>query len=267
MFFIIKISFVLMLVFSFKLLAGEETESKNFEKPYEKSELKSGSYFSREETRAIEQDEFENPGMIWVERGSELFNIKIGSKNMSCASCHNKDNNSLLGAATFYPKIYKNKLINLEQKINICLKNNMNIEPYLLESNNLLSLSSFITHISKGLPMNVSIEGETEKYFQRGKEIYFERIGQMNLACNQCHDNLAGNYLRAEKISQGHVNGFPSYLMRWEQIASVHRRFQFCNNQARAEPLKIGHSDYNALQLYIAWRGNGLLLESPSVRR
>ena len=106
----------------------------------------------------------------------------------------------MISAATTYPKIYENKLINLEQKINICLKNNMNVEPYLLESNNLLSLSSFMTYLSKGLPMNVSIEGEAQEYFKRGKEIYFERIGQMNLACNQCHDNLAGNYLRAEKI-------------------------------------------------------------------
>ena len=94
MFFIIKISIVLMLVFSFKLLAEEVTGSTSFEKPYEKSELKSGSYFSREETRAIEQDEFENPGMIWVERGSELFNMKMGNKGGSCFSCHNKDNNS-----------------------------------------------------------------------------------------------------------------------------------------------------------------------------
>ena len=273
MFFIKKYVFTLIFIFSFlfvayELIASDELTNYNgFEKPYEKSELKSGSYFSREETRAIEQDEFENPGMIWVERGSELFNMKMGNKGSSCFSCHNKDNKPLNGVAATYPKVYKNKLINLEQKINICLKNNMSIEPYLLESDNLLSLSSFITYVSKGLPMNVSIEGKAEKYFKRGKELYFERIGQMNLACNQCHDNLAGNYLRAEKISQGHINGFPSYLMRWEKIASVHRRFQFCNNQARAEPLKIGHKDYNALQLYIAWRGNGLLLESPSVRR
>ncbi|MBT3939753.1 MAG: sulfur oxidation c-type cytochrome SoxA, partial [Pelagibacterales bacterium] len=54
---------------------------------------------------------------------------------------------------------------------------------------------------------------------------------------------------------------------RWEGIASVHRRFQFCNNQARAQPLEIGHNDYNALQLYVAWRGNGLSIETPSVRR
>ena len=267
MYYIIKIFFALILFFPLNLAAEEISNFKNPEKPYDKSELKSGSYYSREETRAIEQDEFENPGMIWVERGSELFSVNLGENNISCSNCHNKNNNSLISAATTYPKIYENKLINLEQKINICLDNNMNAEPYLLESNNLLSLSSFITYISKGLPMNVSIEAEAQKYFNRGKEIYFERVGQMNLACNQCHDNLAGSYLRAEKISQGHINGFPSYLMRWENIASVHRRFQFCNNQARAEPLKIGHDDYNALQLYIAWRGNGLLLESPSVRR
>jgi len=267
MFSIVISFFVLFVLFSLNLFAEDISNFNNLEKPYEKSELKSGSYFSREETRAIEQDEFENPGMIWVERGSELFNTDMGNNNVSCSNCHNKNNNSLIGAATSYPKIYKNQLINLEQKINICLKNNMNAEPYLLESNNLLSLSSFITYISKGLPMNVSIVGKAEQYFKRGKEIYFERIGQMNLACNQCHDNLAGNYLRAEKISQGHINGFPSYLMRWENIASVHRRFQFCNNQARAEPLEIGHDDYNALQLFTAWRGNGLLLESPSVRR
>ena len=103
--------------------------------------------------------------MIWVERGNELFNKDIGKNNIFCTSCHNKNNNSLIGAATSYPKIYKNKLINLEQKINICLENNMNVEPYLLESNNLLSLSSFITYMSKGMPMNVSIEGEAQEHF------------------------------------------------------------------------------------------------------
>jgi len=267
MFFIMKSALVLMLVFSFNLFAEELSDFDTYKKPYEKDELKSGSYYSKDETRAMEKDEFDNPGMIWVEKGNELFNKKMGKNNYSCANCHNQNNNSLIGIAVSYPIIHQNKLINLEQKINLCLENNMNLKTGPLESDNVLSLSSFITYLSKGLPMNVSIKGEAEEFFIRGKQLYFERIGQMNLACNQCHDNLAGSYLRAERISQGHINGFPSYLMRWENIASVHRRFQFCNNQARAEPLEIGHADYNALQLYIAWRGNGLPLESPSVRR
>ena len=261
------IIFILFLIYSLNVFSQETLNNKLYEKPYANNALKSGKYFAREETRNIELDEFENPGMIWVERGKDLFNLQDGENNSSCALCHKGDTNSLLGAAASYPKVYKNQLINLEQKINMCRKNNMNLPKYKLESNNLLSLSSFVSYISKGVPMNVSVAGKAEKYFKKGKEIFYQRIGQMNLACNQCHDEIAGSYLRAEKISQGHINGFPSYLMRWEGIASVHRRFQFCNNQARAQPLEIGHNDYNALQLYIAWRGNGLPIETPSVRR
>ena len=259
--------FILISIFSSNVFSEEILDKTLYKKPYTNNELKSGQYFSKKETRSMEIEEFENPGMIWVERGKELFNNKEGKNNTSCSSCHKQDTNSLLGVAVTYPKVHKNKLINIEQKINMCRTNYMNVEEYKLESINLLSLSSYISYISKGIPMNVSVTGKAKKYFIKGKKMFYQRIGQMNLACNQCHDEMAGSYLRAERISQGHINGFPSYLMRWESIASVHRRFQFCNNQARAKPLEIGHEDYNALQLYIAWRGNSLPLESPSVRR
>ena len=36
----------------------------------------------------------------------------------------------------------------------------------------------------------------------------------MGLSCNQCHDDKVGLILRAEKISQGQINGFPSYLFK-----------------------------------------------------
>ena len=239
------------------------------DKPYAEKDLKSGSYFSKKETRDIEKDDFANPGMIWVERGEEIFKFAEGTRNISCLTCHNSSSLALDDAATKYPKIDKTvgRLINLEQKINLCRQNQMDAERFAFESKSLLSLSTYISYLSRGKPMNVNIDGKANKYFIRGKELYFKRIGQMNLACNQCHDELSGSYLRSEKISQGHINGFPAYLMRWDSVASVHKRFQFCNNQARAEPLSIGHIDYNALQLYIAWRGNSLLIESPSVRR
>ena len=89
----------------------------------------------------------------------------------------------------------------------------------------------------------------------------------MGLSCNQCHDDRVGQNLRAEKVSQGHINGFPSYLLRWSKIASVHKRIQFCNEQARAIPFKIFSKEYNALQLYMTWRGRGLKIETPAVRK
>ena len=259
----IKLIFHTFLIFFLKNICFAD------EKPYAQKDLKSGSYFATKETRNIEKDDFENPGMIWVERGEELFKFSEGPNNISCATCHNSSNLSLDNVATKYPRIDKTvgHLINLEQKINLCRKNQMDLKSLEFESRPLLSLSTYISYLSRGKPMNVSIDGEANKYFLRGKQLYFKRIGQMNLACNQCHDELSGSYLRSEKISQGHINGFPSYLMRWDSVASAHKRFQFCNNQARAQPLDIGHIDYNALQLYIAWRGNSLLIESPSVRR
>ena len=135
------------------------------------------------------------------------------------------------------------------------------------ESKNLLSLSALLYFQSKGLKQNIEINENNEKWFNLGKELYFKKIGQMGLSCNQCHDDRVGNNLRAEKVSEGHINGFPTYLLRWSKIASVHRRIQFCNEQAKAIPFKIFSKEYNALQLYLTWRGKGLEIETPAVRK
>jgi len=89
----------------------------------------------------------------------------------------------------------------------------------------------------------------------------------MNLACFQCHDDRPGEWVRGEQLSQGQTNAFPAYLLRWAGVGSVHRRFQFCDDQRVAEPLPLGSEDYLALELYVAWRGNGLPVEAPAVRR
>ena len=148
----------------------------------------------------------------------------------------------------------------------------MGAPPYVaaeheVESENLLALEAYVKTQSAGMPMAVAVDGAAAPFFVRGRELYFQRVGQMDLACAMCHDDRAGHALSAEPISQGPVNGFPAYILRWDGLASAQRRFRFCNEQARAEPLAIGHDDYNALELYVAWRGATLPVESPAVRR
>ncbi len=229
---------------------------------------RSGYEFARPETREIQDDEFANPGLFWVERGAELWSGGDGVARRSCQSCHGAEA-ALAGVAATYPKIDAStgNLINLEQRINLCRVRHLEAEPYPLESEPLLSLSAYVARQSAGWPVAVRIDGDARPWFERGRELYAERVGQMNLACTQCHDQRVGHLLRAERISQGQINGFPAYLLRWGTVSSVHRRFQFCNEQARAEPLPIGSDDYNALQLYVAWRGTGLAVEAPAVRR
>jgi sulfur-oxidizing protein SoxA len=39
-------------------------------------------------TQAIQRDDAQNPGMLWVGEGEALWNGKAGPRNQSCGGCH-----------------------------------------------------------------------------------------------------------------------------------------------------------------------------------
>ena len=75
-----------------------------------------------------------------------------------------------------------------------------------------------------------------------------------------------GGQLRANVLSQGQSNGFPTYRLKWQKVGSIHRRFRGCNKMVRAKPYAYGADEYVNLELYLAWRGRGLPVETPAVR-
>ena len=237
------------------------------ETPLRADGLISGYWFSAPQTRAIQDDEFSNPGLLYVDRGAVRW--AEPAAGVSCASCHGDAAESMRGVGASYPKVdaAAGGLINLGQRIDRCRREHMGAPALGPESAARLDLEVYVMAQSAGMEMNVATDGPAAPFFEHGRALYRQRVGQMNLACAMCHDERAGRYLRAEHISQGHIVGFPAYLLRWGALAGAHRRFQFCNEQARAEPLPLDHADYNALQLYVAWRGAGLPIETPAVRR
>ncbi|MEL6748553.1 MAG: sulfur oxidation c-type cytochrome SoxA, partial [Pseudomonadota bacterium] len=78
--------------------------------------------------------------------------------------------------------------------------------------------------------------------------------------------NNYGNMIRADHLSQGQINGFPTYRLKWQGLGSIHRRFKGCMKQVRATPYKPGGDEFTALELYVASRGAGLSVETPAVR-
>ncbi|MGI9373918.1 MAG: sulfur oxidation c-type cytochrome SoxA, partial [Hyphomicrobiales bacterium] len=104
------------------------------------------------------------------------------------------------------------------------------------------------------------------EWFEKGKAFYNQRRGQLDMACSSCHVDNAGNKIRANILSQGQGNGFPTYRLKWQKPGSLHRRFRGCNKQVRAKPFKTGSDEYLALELYVMWRGRGLPVETPAVR-
>jgi sulfur-oxidizing protein SoxA len=117
------------------------------------------------------------------------------------------------------------------------------------------------------VPVDVSTEGPAREPFERGRALYFTRIGQLNLACTHCHDERWGRTLLAEPISQGHGTGWPAYRLEWQSLGSLHRRLRACFFGVRAEQPASGSEDLLALEIYLAVRGRGLAVEVPGVRR
>ena len=88
---------------------------------YQVEDRRSGYTFAATETRAMQDDNFQNPGMLWAEIGEELWEKTEGEAGKACASCHNGPE-TMKGVAVSYPKYVaeKKNLENLEQRINRC---------------------------------------------------------------------------------------------------------------------------------------------------
>jgi sulfur-oxidizing protein SoxA len=231
--------------------------------------LKSGLEFTGAEVRAMQHDDFANPGMLWVSRGERLWDEPAGKDGKACATCHGDAKAAMKGVATRYPRIDAGTagLINLEGRIMQCREQRQQAAPLRYESDELLALTAYVAHQSRGMTRSVTVDATNRRNFEHGRELYNRRVGQMNLACTHCHDANWGKKLGPETISQGHGNAYPIYRLEWQTAGSLHRRLRRCFSGVRAEPLAYGSPDYLDLELYLAWRSGALPIETPGVRR
>src|ERR1700753_1152299 len=68
---------------------------------------RSGYSFMGPDTRAIQDDDTSNPGMLFALDGEKLWNTKIGSAGKACADCHGDAATSMKGVAARYPAFAK----------------------------------------------------------------------------------------------------------------------------------------------------------------
>jgi sulfur-oxidizing protein SoxA len=168
--------------------------------------------------------------------------------------------------AARYPALYKGKLVNLEQRINICRVEQQKAPALAYESRELLALAVYVGRQSRGLPIAVVADEKTRPHLDRGREAFFRRQGQLNLACTQCHDDNWGRKLAGSTIPQAHPSGYPIYRLEWQAIGSLQRRLRNCLTGMRAENYPFGASELVELELYLMWRARGMKLETPAVR-
>ena len=227
----------------------------------------SGWRFRTDETQALQIDDFDNPAMLTVDAALEAFNTVDGTAGKSCASCHTGGPEEFAGLAASMPRVVDGKVQVMEDILNKHRADIMGAEPWKWSSQEMQGMVALIGLQSRGMPVNVKIDGDAAPFWEQGKEMYYTRYGQLELSCANCHEDNYGNMIRADHLSQGQINGFPTYRLKQARLISKHNRFRGCIRDTRAETFAEGSDEFRALELYVASRGNGLSVETPAVRQ
>jgi sulfur-oxidizing protein SoxA len=226
------------------------------------AERRSGYDFMSRELRAMQDDEAGNPGMLAVLDGEALWQRSEGAAGKSCATCHGDARVSMKGVATRYPSFDSalGRPIDLEQRINRCRTDRQQVPPLPFEDKDLLALTSYVAHQSKGQPIAVTDDAQARPFIDAGRQIFERRQGQLNLSCSQCHDDNWDQRLGGAVIPQAHPTGYPIYRLEWQALGSLRRRLRSCLVGMRAETYPDDAPEIVALELYL---GSVEIWDSP----
>ncbi len=218
-------------------------------------------------TQTLQKDDAQNPAMLWVKEGLSLWSKPEGKAGKSCAGCHGEITR-MRGVATRYPACSsaQKKVVNLSQQINFCRTTQQGATQWPPEHESLLGLEAAIAIESRDLPIKPPAQPRLQEAQKRGEALFNQRIGQVDLSCRDCHDNLAGKKLGGNTIPQGHATGYPIYRLEWQSVGSLQRRLRGCMTAVRAEPFAYGASELVDLEAYLARRAAGMSVETPAVR-
>jgi L-cysteine S-thiosulfotransferase len=232
------------------------------------ADRRSGYADMSRETRAMEDDDTANPGMLSVLDGEALWNQKAGAAGHSCADCHGDAAQSMKGVAARYPAFdaARGRPVDLEAQINICRGDRQQAAPLLFESPELLALSAFVARQSRGMPIAPATDARLAPFTAAGRDFFNRRQGQLDLSCAQCHDDNWGKRLAGNIVPQGHPTGYPLYRLEWQSLGSLQRRLRTCISGMRAEVPEYGSPEYVNLELFLMQRARGMPMETPAVR-
>ncbi len=228
---------------------------------------KDGAYAIDAQAREqwLELEDFP-PYEIALDEGAEYFETPFAG-GASYADCFDGP-----GVKHQYPRFDADRdtVVTLETAINDCRAAHGEA-PLAYASAELASLVAYMAFESRGEVVELpepSTAGELAAY-EAGKRFYQSRRGQLNFACSNCHVQMAGNRLRAEVLSAsvGHVTHWPVYRLKWQEVGTLHRRFQECNSQVGAEPFELQSEPYRNLEYFLTYMSNGLEWNGPASRK
>jgi sulfur-oxidizing protein SoxA len=208
------------------------------------------------------------PYELNISKGEALFN-KPFANGKTYASCFE---NGGMGIRQNYPYFDtdRGEVITLELAINEC--RDANGEKRLKwKKGPIADISAYMAYTSRGEVFDIQIPDDPRALaaYERSKKHFYQKRGQLNMACADCHKFYAGNMVRADLLSPalGHLTHFPVYRSKWGGIGTTHRRYGGCNKQVRAKPYPAQSEEYRALEYFHTYMSNGLAVNGPGARK
>jgi sulfur-oxidizing protein SoxA len=227
-----------------------------------------GPYSMNEDMRKQWEDKEQFPPYEFaLEAGKEMF-AKPFKNGKSYADCFPDGG---VGVRQNYPYFDEKdgKVVTLELALNKCRETNGEA-PYSYVKDEMASLTAYMAYTSRGKPFDIKIPNDPRalQAYERGKEYFYTRRGQLNFSCASCHVQNPGERIRAEILAPaiGILNAMPIYRSEWGGMGTISRRFVTCNSQTRGVPLEPQSDEYRNLEYYLSYVSNGLPISGPGAR-
>ena len=199
--------------------------------------------------------------------GKEMFSspFRNGRSYQDCFP------NGGIGVRQNYPYFdeKEGKVVTLELALNRCREANGEA-PFSYVRDEMAALTAYMAFTSRGKPFDIKIPNDPRALdaYQKGKEYFYTRRGQLNFSCATCHVQSPGERIRAEVLAPalGILNAMPIYRSEWSSMGTTSRRFTTCNSQIRGVPLNPQDDEYRNLEYYLSYVSNGLPISGPGAR-
>jgi sulfur-oxidizing protein SoxA len=214
-------------------------------------------------------DPIENPAMWAVDKAQDLWK-QAGAAGSSCNTCHSDPKTSFKTWAASMPmwEPRLNKVLGVEEFVSRHAKATTGAS-WPMETEENRAMSVYLHFLANGTPIKVDTSSPDAKAaIERGKELSARKVGQLNMACTDCHGKVANRWIRGQWLGEpkGQLDHFPTWRTSLLAIWDIRQRFQWCQVNIRADELPPDAKEYGDLEFYLAVLNEGQKLSVPGIR-
>lgn len=214
-------------------------------------------------------DPLENPGMWAVDKAQDLWK-QAAANGSSCATCHADPATQFKAWAASMPKWEPrlNKVLGVEEFVTRHAKATTGAD-WLMETDNNRAMGVYLRFLANGQEIKVDTTSpEAKAAIARGVELSKRKVGQLNMACTDCHGLAVNRWIRGQWMGEpkGQYDHFPTWRTSLQAIWDIRQRFQWCSVNIRGGELPPDAKEYGDLELYLASVNAGLKLSVPGIR-